>query len=195
MKRPLWQSQMVSGLFPRQAIIVNVAKGRGARVMSLKPERNPAAVIRLVMTVWVNAVKRMAWRAWTHVLQEVREILLPSFTHGDTSASVVLVPDLFGPETTVKHRAPAAVFARELSSRVSMGGVPIRHLCFQAAAALCVAAAKIGDRCSVRATTVTLAEPQYFRALLSAVTRSANDGEGYQASETLPGYVGWKCHV
>lgn len=115
------------------ALAVDGQKFAAARVFALQPALNPFTVARLIMTLVVGALNRVAgsWKV-AHVLQKVWE-RFPSLTDPNSSASVVAVTLFLWVATTPSHGLPHLVDlgvthpvsrlgeAREFSSEASAG--------------------------------------------------------------------------
>jgi hypothetical protein len=71
-----------------QRASVNGQPESAAPVVVLVFVCGPAAVAWLVVAVRVDAVERVAIRAYTHVLQELREVVSPLVAHGDAATAV-----------------------------------------------------------------------------------------------------------
>lgn len=86
------------------AHLVNISS-----VLTLLFARGPSAIFRAVVTVVVDAVYAVILGGWlTHVLQKVLK-RIPSFTHRDSPASVVMVVGYAGPITSVSDAHPCVI--------------------------------------------------------------------------------------
>ena len=62
---------------------------RSSCVVPLRRAISPSAIVRLVVSVIINPIQRIARWARTHVLEESSKAVLPSFAHGNSSQAVV----------------------------------------------------------------------------------------------------------
>ncbi len=103
----------------------------GAIVRSLLGHGRPPAVAWLVVSVWVDSIKRVqrisarisSWGPLSHVFEEILE-LRPSRANQDASTSVPRIGRMLRATTAVAHRRPRRVGGRSLPPRgVSMCGL------------------------------------------------------------------------
>lgn len=99
-------------------------------IVLLRLHVRPTAVAGLVVTLRVNAVKRVPLRrSGTHILQKCLEAVLPSFANAHTPTAVVLpaaVPWVCAP---LPHRQPANEFgASAATAGCAMGGINSRTI-------------------------------------------------------------------
>ena len=74
----------------------------------------PAAILRLVVASWIDAVKRHSGWAWPHIGEEHAEVCAPSVAHRDALPAVEPVITRARCVATALHGAPNGVFARAL---------------------------------------------------------------------------------
>ena len=101
--------------------------GTASLVHALLVACGPAAVVRFVVAVIVDAIQRVAW-GWTltHVSEE-RRVVHPPATHGDASASVVGVVAVFRVQASAFHPIPDSSLLRHRSTLgVTVPEVPSR---------------------------------------------------------------------
>lgn len=85
----------------------------GASIPCLLARRRPAAILRRVRAVIVDAINRVARRwAWSHIGEEVLKAAEPSRADRDTSAAVAGVVTAPGIETAILDSTPRLEFAR-----------------------------------------------------------------------------------
>ena len=106
-----------------------------APVVGLLGGCRPAAILRGIAEIVVNAVKGMPDWSWSHVLDEELKIA-PTLTYGDTSRTVIRIGRVSRVRTASPHRRPGAVVrVAPCSSGLSMRGRSSRcHLVAQATA-------------------------------------------------------------
>ena len=73
--------------------------------------RAPAAILRAVIAVVVDAFQRHPGRWFPHVGQEVPKVA-PTFADGDAAAAIVAVPCGFWIRASLNHTFPSAINAR-----------------------------------------------------------------------------------
>lgn len=69
----------------------------------------PSTVPRLVISVWVNSIKRPPVRSFAHILKEAWEGLLPSLTNGNSPASVEVEVRIGRIKAPTSHSLPRRV--------------------------------------------------------------------------------------
>lgn len=74
-------------LRPSECCDVSISSG----VVGLNQLRRPYAILLAVGAIVIDALKRVLWRAWSHVFQERSETIEPSLTNRDATSSVVRV--------------------------------------------------------------------------------------------------------
>ena len=88
-------------------------QGVRSAVIALLCNRCPAAVVWLIVTVVIDAVKRVLLaRARPHVFVESLERITPTMTNLDTAAAVVGIVLITRPGASLDHRVPGLVFWR-----------------------------------------------------------------------------------
>ena len=93
---------------------VKVQKGALATIADLRLGRGPAAILRAVVAIVVNAVNRIALiRSRPHILVESRKVALPSFADLNPSAAVLRIPVIIGVIAPPLDVAPVIVFRGE----------------------------------------------------------------------------------
>lgn len=78
-----------SELDQRHAFVAVVHQHVVAPRLALPFRRRPSTIARLVISVWIDSVKRATVRTFAHVRQEGREVVTPFLTHLDTSSSPI----------------------------------------------------------------------------------------------------------
>lgn len=78
-------------------------------VTHLLRDCRPPAVVRHVMSIIIDTIKRQALRAWSHIDQKVLEATQPAFTDSDTATAVVLELVVIRIQAPAFHRCPRAV--------------------------------------------------------------------------------------
>lgn len=116
----------------------------GRFIVSLLMVSFPAAILRRVGTVIVDATKRVFGRgSWSHVAQECRKVMQPFGADVNPALAVCKVPLIIRIRATILRADPTSIF-RSLCA----AGVSMRHeittgvLSFQTATALCIARLK-----------------------------------------------------
>lgn len=159
-----------------------------ASVFVLFVWRGPAAVGRLVVSIWVDTVDRMrVARALAHVVQEARKRLRPLLAHANSCAAVSAPTGLFWIRASRFHRAPYPMRAR-----VAFPVRGVSCLCdvgLQATTTARASIAQVVSRCDVVAAALTQAQP---RPLARYTNEPPNDR---QASEALLGQIKESRHV
>jgi len=76
----------------------------------------PTTVRRLVVAIKVDAVKRLPFRTFTHVSQEIQETPankgIPAVADGDSTATIMRVRSIAGIAATPEHRNPTLIGGR-----------------------------------------------------------------------------------
>lgn len=80
--RPDGGRQLFAAKF-EQAVIAGVAV--------LRTSIGPSAIARLIVSIDVDAIQRIAWRASAHISQELNRVIAPGVAHLDAAASIVRV--------------------------------------------------------------------------------------------------------
>lgn len=116
-------AQMLRPVNETHCVSVVSEHSGGAPIPGLLGAGSPSAVARLIVAVIVDALDRVRWRRLpAHVGKEVRVIVQPAVTDGNTSASVPLKSAGRLVVAPANHIRPADVFGRELSaSRRAVG--------------------------------------------------------------------------
>lgn len=88
--------------------------GVGARVLALFASCGPAAIVRRVRAVVVDALNRVlvGW-SWPHIGQKSLKAIEPSSAHGDASAAVVLEPFVTGVYAALPCCRPHGIFRHQ----------------------------------------------------------------------------------
>lgn len=131
----------------------------------------PSAVLRLVISVVVDAVKRVRWGGPApHICNEIGE-RMPAFTNGDPSRPVkreFWIGRLFA---SVKHTSPSAVFWNFVGKAMCFVESP-NSLCAETSARRTSAIEKVSLPDFALRSTLTLAKPV-------AIARRAHSGFFY----------------
>jgi hypothetical protein len=150
----------------------------------------PSAVVRLVVTVVVDAVERVAGRAFTHISEERLEAV-PARADGDATSAPLRVACMVRITASVAHIRPRAIGGRLDSS----GDVTVARSCADTTRSGCLA-----PEASARArlpipqlhadhdapsATVAAAEPRCS----ARATTGARPDEHHEATEALARYV------
>lgn len=88
-------------------------------VFGLLRARRPAAIGWKVILVVVNAIKRQAVRAFTHISKKIDEIV-PAITDSNPSAAVVFKPSVVFVTAPSKHAGP-----RQVCGAASINGMAV----------------------------------------------------------------------
>jgi hypothetical protein len=151
-------------------------------IARLLPSGRPTAITRHVVTVVVDAVKRVlaGWAA-SHVGQERRERFLPAVTDTDASRAVVLEPNVIRIAAPSLHALPDFVFGRRLPARtfaVTRVRAATTVISASASATQDATSAKLSTDCSTRPAAIASAKP--------CTTGATNNG---QSSKSLSNKV------
>lgn len=149
-----------------------------AAIAGLFEFRGPAAVIRLVVAVVVDAVKRVgaSW-ACSHVSIEVGETVPPALANNDAAPAIAGVIGRVGVVATLDHGGPRAVLA---CFGFAMRGIGRGcHFTIETPATACVTARQIACQNNRGVAAITTAPPR-------AATQI---GDSNQATEALVGNV------
>lgn len=158
---------------------VDVYKHIVSSVAILHRSCRPAAVTRLVVAIYINAVNRVfAVRSFANISQEVLK-LLPAVANRDTSTSIVLVRRFGWPGAAGSHGKPASVGGvHVLGSTHAVGGVQFDTV---AATGLGVSGLEVFGDNNLPVPTATGAEP-----LNSAVCPSGYGRDTGKAGKGFP---------
>ena len=86
-----------------------------APIVCLLDARGPAAILRRIRSVVVDAIQCVLWPwTWAHVHEEGQERPLPASTHTDPAEPVVLVTPIRRLRTSLDHAFPTSVLRRVL---------------------------------------------------------------------------------
>ena len=152
-----------------------------AFVRRLLGQCRPAAVLRRVWSVVIDAIDGMSWRrARTHVLKELREISEPRLVDVDATASIVGIPRVGWIAAAFPHIEPRLVFgtARESVCRAS----GLDALSLYASTALRDALLQIRSGNNLRPATVASAHP-------CDSANSMSLRRGNESAESLPAEI------
>jgi hypothetical protein len=134
-------------------------------VIALGATTGPAAVVRSVWTVCVDAVKRVAAAARPHVSRESGEVVTPFVAHGDTAAAVVGEVWIVRVVATLFGLGPRTIFAGKssaFSGAVAM--VALRNaLALSTAARRGVPRSQVGCLHQADGPAVALTPPRRFQ--------------------------------
>jgi hypothetical protein len=150
-------------------------------VAGLICSRRPAAVIRLVISVAVNALKSQSRRAFAHVRQELLRGIQPGLANANTASTVVWKFLVRWVQTPCFHVDPGIVFPSS-SEAVSQVGSR-RPFFLQAPAGLNSSGAQVEGADNLGSAAVAGAIPVIRRSALSSVA------DGGQATYLKPGSV------
>jgi hypothetical protein len=89
-----------------------------ALVSGLLEVGRPSAIVRLVVTIIVDAVKRQARWSCSHISIEVLETVDPSFTNADTSTAIILVRLMVSVVASTFHADPSPVLFWEVAVQI-----------------------------------------------------------------------------
>src|SRR5262252_88881 len=93
----------------------------GTLVTSLFGAIRPAAILRCVRAIVIDAVNRVALRwPWPHVSQEIRKRLAPTVTDCDAATAISVEAIMVRIGATLDHVHPRAIFRRESVLGVTM---------------------------------------------------------------------------
>lgn len=120
-------SQRLRFPVPRNQAIVSA-------VVVLNQPNRPAAIARCIRAVVISAVKRVAFRTWSHLGEKTHEIVAPVRRHRNSTASVFEVGRIRWVVTPLFRLRPALVLDG-FGTAVSRQSLP-RQFALQASAAL-----------------------------------------------------------
>lgn len=131
----------------------------------------PSAIIRLVISVRVNAIKFVVGiRSTSHVFKKSLEGTQPTFADGNSSAAVVGISISLGTRASTFHCAPSTVFPRLLSAVMGLA-MKRNPLKLQTSAALMMTRIQVGTQGNTRLAAITQAVPCHlFAAVLSTTS-------------------------
>jgi len=153
-----------------------------AAIQVLPTSTCPLAVIRLIVSVIVNAVKRETRRLFAHIGEEVSEVT-PAITYFDPTATVTQPMIVVRISAALNHRRPCHVFnASVINERMAMFKANLATTTFR------VTTAKIISLSDRLLATITKATPKRFLAPFTCWLKS------YQYPETLSGQIKFSCH-
>lgn len=134
-----------------------------APISSLHCFGGPAAILRAIGAVVVDAVDRVGWRwARAHISEEVIERRAPAVAHGYASPAVVIPVRAISIEAACLQVAPCVPFRANarFARHAVRGSAGADLFCSQATTARARAVAKRGAIYRFPASAITLAQPQ-----------------------------------
>lgn len=153
----------------------------------------PAAIVRFVITVVVDAIDRMfSGRSRPHVRKERRVVVPPAIADRDSSSAVVQIPLVVGVVTATTHPLPRRVFDSLLLAerRVAMLAEFITgQFSLTTTAALCMTAPQMAGGHNRSGATVATTKPS------RDVFRPRVEGGRHESPVALPDKVEYLGHA
>jgi hypothetical protein len=111
----------------RHSLSVELNHHVGSLVSRLDSPRRPSAVRSVVMSVDVDSIQRESLWAWSHVLNEARELSHP--LRVDRDAAPTVIGELFGPwiQAAVLHGLPRFVLTHTAAACASVLHIAFAH--------------------------------------------------------------------
>lgn len=143
--------------------------------------RCPAAILRRVWAVVVDAVNRIAFSwPWPHVVKEIQEAGEPSFADANAATAVETINPMVCIVATAFHPGPCGVFGRPAgTSRRAVFNARCAHFELQTTTTALPCLAQISAANDAKVSAVALAFPKN-----TATLRTFRQAKDYQA--TIP---------
>lgn len=122
----MWNTQLTRPFHRCLAFPVKLNKAINTPVALLGGALDPFTIIRLVITVIVDAINRTIFWGMSHIFQKVSKTILPSVTYPYASTAIILVGVVVGIETALFDAMP---YAFNSSPREAMLNIASVKLC------------------------------------------------------------------
>lgn len=140
-------------------------------IFSLFYSGSPATVLFGVIAFIVNPINRKVIGFFTHIFQEISEVIFPSFTYFDSLSPIPFKIFPFCICTSFYHISPALIsWTRIISSRMTMR---FRHFFFTTFALSRFTSAKFSSRNNENFSTFTLTLPK--RSMFGMIRNQLNN--------------------
>lgn len=192
------ESEGMTGINQARPLSLNQHEHVRPSVAPLFLHGGPAAIVRRIGTIVVDAIKRMGGaRLASHVGQEICEVGAPALADGNAAPAVLVPIFVLRIRRAIEHAAPSMIFR----CHAPAGGVAVRRLKWseifpiafnlEAATALRVATGQLGSIDNRRRAAVACARPSWL-AFIIIVQGPRYD---HESSKTLTGAINECRHI